>query len=166
MLSSLKYEHGILYIKHFILSPFSYFLFLNSNDSCARRKWLKSQDSRYSRGLCFATRLCLTLCDPVINCSPPGFSAHGILQARTLEWVAMLSSSGSSWSILQGLNSWLLWLLHCRRILYCWATVERIWSLENWRKRMVLTDMRVRFVPLALTPSFWEEIEWHLAKGM
>ena len=30
-------------------------------------------------------------------CSPPGGSAHGILQARTLEWVAMPSSRGSSW---------------------------------------------------------------------
>ena len=31
---------------------------------------------------------CPTLCDPM-NCSPPGFSVHGILQARTLEWVAI-----------------------------------------------------------------------------
>ena len=30
---------------------------------------------------------CLTLCDPM-DCSPPGSSVHGILQARTLEWVA------------------------------------------------------------------------------
>ena len=30
---------------------------------------------------------CLTLCDPM-ECSPPGSSVHGILQARTLEWVA------------------------------------------------------------------------------
>ena len=37
---------------------------------------------------------CLTLCDPM-DCSPPGFSIHGILQARTLEWVAMPSSRGS-----------------------------------------------------------------------
>ena len=29
---------------------------------------------------------CPTLCDPV-DCSPPGFSVHGILQARTLKWV-------------------------------------------------------------------------------
>ena len=28
------------------------------------------------------------LCDPV-DCSPPGSSVHGILQARTLEWVAL-----------------------------------------------------------------------------
>ena len=34
-----------------------------------------------------------TLCDPV-DCSPPGSSVHGILQARILEWVAMPSSRG------------------------------------------------------------------------
>ena len=31
-------------------------------------------------------QLCLTLCDPM-DCSPPGSSAHGILQARILEWL-------------------------------------------------------------------------------
>ena len=36
---------------------------------------------------------CPTLCDPM-DCSPPGFSVHGISQARILEWVAMLSSRG------------------------------------------------------------------------
>ena len=36
----------------------------------------------------FVSRSCPTLCDPV-DCSPPGFSVHGILQARILEWVAM-----------------------------------------------------------------------------
>ena len=34
-----------------------------------------------------------TLCDPM-DCSPPGSSVHGILQARLLEWVAMPSSRG------------------------------------------------------------------------
>ena len=32
-----------------------------------------------------------------MNCSPPGSSIHGILQARTLEWVAISFSRGSSW---------------------------------------------------------------------
>ena len=41
-------------------------------------------------------QLCPTLCDAV-DCSPPGFSVHGILQARILEWVATPSSRGSSW---------------------------------------------------------------------
>ena len=31
---------------------------------------------------------CPTLCDPM-DCSPPGSSVHGILQARILEWVAI-----------------------------------------------------------------------------
>ena len=34
---------------------------------------------------------CLTLRD-TMDCSPPGFSVHGILQASILEWVAMPSS--------------------------------------------------------------------------
>ena len=40
-------------------------------------------------------QLCPTLDDPM-DCSPPGSSVHGILQARILEWVAMPSSRGSS----------------------------------------------------------------------
>ena len=38
---------------------------------------------------------CSTLCDRV-DCSPPGSSVHGILQARILEWVAISFSRGSS----------------------------------------------------------------------
>ena len=38
---------------------------------------------------------CLTLCDPM-DCSPPGSSAHGVLQAAALEWAAISSSRGSS----------------------------------------------------------------------
>ena len=41
--------------------------------------------------LCLVTQTCTTLCDPM-ECSPPGSSVHGILQARILEWVAMSSS--------------------------------------------------------------------------
>ena len=36
---------------------------------------------------------CPTLCDP-IDCSLPGSSVHGILQARGLEWVAISFSGG------------------------------------------------------------------------
>ena len=35
-------------------------------------------------------------CNPM-DCSPPGFSVHGISQARILGWVAVSSSRGSSW---------------------------------------------------------------------
>ena len=37
-------------------------------------------------------QLCLTLCDP-IDGSPPGSPIPGILQARTLEWVAISFSN-------------------------------------------------------------------------
>ena len=38
---------------------------------------------------------CLTLCNPM-DYIPIGSSVHGILKARILEWVVMLSSRGSS----------------------------------------------------------------------
>ena len=54
----------------------------------------------YSRDLtCMSAKspqLCLTLCDPM-DCSPPGSSVQGILQARILEWAAIPSSRGFSW---------------------------------------------------------------------
>ena len=38
---------------------------------------------------------CLTLCDPM-DCSSPGSSVHGVIQAKILEWVAISFSKGSS----------------------------------------------------------------------
>ena len=55
---------------------------------------------------------CLILCNPM-DCSPPGSSVHGILQARILEWVAILSPGIFP---TQGSNPG---LPHCRWILYC-----------------------------------------------
>ena len=58
--------------------------------------------------VCANTRICIyevevsvaqsrpTFCDPK-DCSPPGSSVRGILQARLLEWVAISYSRGSSW---------------------------------------------------------------------
>ena len=53
-----------------------------------------------------------TLCHPM-DCSPPGSSVHGILQARILEWVAISFYRGSS--LTQGSNPG---FPHCRQILY------------------------------------------------
>ena len=41
---------------------------------------------------------CLTLCDP-IHGSPPGSPVPGILQARTLEWVAIAFSNAWKWKV-------------------------------------------------------------------
>ena len=45
--------------------------------------------------VCVCAPLAPTLCNPT-DCSPPGFSVHGISQASTLESVVMPSSRGSS----------------------------------------------------------------------
>ena len=41
---------------------------------------------------------CPTLCDP-IDSSPPGSPVPGILQARTLEWVAISFSNACKWKV-------------------------------------------------------------------
>ena len=47
---------------------------------------------------CSVIQSCLTLCD-LVDCSPPGSSVRGILQARTLEWVAISFSSAWTWKV-------------------------------------------------------------------
>ena len=44
---------------------------------------------------CVCAQSCPTLSD-LMDCSPPGPSVHGILQARRLEWVAIFTSRGFS----------------------------------------------------------------------
>ena len=54
-------------------------------------------------------QLCLTLCDPRDG-SPPGSPIPGILQARTLEWVAISFSNAWKWKVKVKLLS-RIWLL-------------------------------------------------------
>ena len=49
-------------------------------------------DSKDIKPAAKSRQLCPTLCDP-IDGSPPGSSVPGILQARTLEWVAISFSN-------------------------------------------------------------------------
>ena len=61
---------------------------------------------------------CPTLCNPM-NCSLPGSSVHGILQARILEQVAISFSRGSSW-----LRDWTWVSCIASRCFNIWATRE------------------------------------------
>ena len=57
--------------------------------------------SHYGKHYAAAAKLlqsCPTLCNP-INGSPPGSSVPGILQARTLEWVAISFSNAGKWRV-------------------------------------------------------------------
>ena len=84
----------------------------------------------------FIAQSCLTLCYPV-DCSLPGSSIHGILQARILEWVAIPLSRGSFW-----LGDWTSVSCIAGRFFTIWATREaqedelaalaRKWTQASW----------------------------------
>ena len=63
----------------------------------------------YEVCMCVKLLSCLTLCDPA-DCSLPGSSVQGILQAKISEWVAMPLLQGIFQT--QGSNLYLLRLLH------------------------------------------------------
>ena len=84
---------------------------------------------------------CLTLYHPM-DYSLPGFSVHGIHQARTLEWVAMPSSKGSSWPRHGTCVSY----VSCigRQVLYheCHLGSPCIWALnlsQRWRSSITVS---------------------------
>ena len=92
--------------------------------------------------VCVHAQSCSTLCD-LIDCSPPGSSVHWIFQARLLEWVALSSSRGSSWSMDQ---IHLLYLLLGRQILYhCTTFSTRHLILCPYSNRKTTQIRRVFF---------------------
>ena len=135
-----------------------------SNWSLLHCRWILYQLS-YQGSLGMHTkslRLCPTLCHPM-DCSPPGSSVDGILQARIRESVAMPSSRGSSQPrdqtrvshIAGGSPTLQVDLPHCTRVSYIaggsftvWATREsvmlnsfqtllmacEIWNMTNTKK--------------------------------
>jgi len=78
--------------------------------------------SSFYFSLLFSAKSCPTLCNNM-NCSPPGSSIHGISQARILEWVA------TSFSRDLPDPGKIPHLLHCRRVLYHWATGKSLLTL-------------------------------------
>ena len=80
LLTFISYEH-FLFIYFLAIS-----IFLNASGFHARFSTLLFAAAAKS------LQSCLTLCDP-IDGSPPGSPVPGILQARTLEWVAISFSN-------------------------------------------------------------------------
>ena len=74
---------------------------------------------------------CLTLCDPM-DCSLPGSFVHGTFQARTLEWISIFFSRGSSltrdWNRVSCVSS------IGRGILYHYAACEATYSTLQTNK--------------------------------
>ena len=90
---------------------------------------------------------CLTLCDP-IDGSPPGSPVPGVLQARTLEWVAISFSNAGKWKVkMKSLSR--VWLLATP-----WtAAYQTPWSMgfsrqEYWSGLPVLSpDLQCYITP-------------------
>ena len=74
-------------------------------------KWLSSSSRHRLTLWCLIQGLFHSLCDPM-DCGSPSSSFQGILQARILEWVAILFSRGSSPP-----RDWTRGLLHCWHLL-------------------------------------------------
>ena len=109
---------------------------------------------------------CLTLCDPM-DCSPPGSSVNGILQARILQWVAMPCSRASSqpkdrthisYVSCTGSGFFTIsttWEAHLMFIapLYCFTFIKRLFSSSSLSAIRVVSSAYLRlliFLPAIL----------------
>ena len=90
-----------MWICQFVYPLISWFIF-----SYDWGLWIKLQ---WTAATAKSLHLCSTLCDP-IDGSPPGSPFPGILQARTLEWVAIFLSNAWKWKVKVKLLS-RVWLL-------------------------------------------------------
>ena len=75
-----------------------------------------------------------------MDCRPPGFFAHGILQARVLEWVTVSFSRGSVWP---GDRMWVSCI--AGRSFTVWATKVALvitnYTLHSWRRKWLPTPV-------------------------
>ena len=106
----------------------------------------------FSPSVCACAQLCLTLSNPA-DCTPPGSSNHGILQARILGWVAVPSSRGSSWP-----RDWTC--ISCIASGFCPAKpsgkLVSIWVSKHLLNKLLLFDLSMNCLPIlsSLKPSF------------
>ena len=100
-------------------------------------------------------QLCPTLCNRMV-CRPPGFSFHGISQARILEWAAVLpSSSGSSWARNQTRVSCVSFCFGSQILYHCptWEAPKRRGQL-----RMRWSDSIIDSMDMNLS-KLWKTVE-------
>ena len=101
------------------------------------KRWSLWELIRSMRVVCLlVTQLWPTLCEPM-DCSPPGSFAHGIFQARILEWVAISFSRRSSQPRDQ------TWVYHLAGKLFtAWATREATRVEPSWMVSVSLSHPR------------------------
>ena len=119
---------------------------------------------------------CLT-CNPMYP-SPPGSSAHGILQARILEWVAVSSSKGSSqprdWTGVSCISCTGRWALYGESFSICSLVIglfhPALCPLRLFRSDHIVANgriflcLRLDITPLCIYTTFllWVMLRWTL----
>ena len=98
---------------------------------------------------------CPTLCDP-IDGSPPGSSVPGILQARTLEWVAISFSSAWKWKVKGKLLS------HIQLLATPWTTAYQAppsmgFSRQEYWSGVPLPSLWIT-IDIHISPPFWNSL--------
>ena len=86
---------------NYLSIPTFWFFYMKINCSLLTLSSPEISDPFYHKAAAAAAKSlqsCPTLCDP-IDGSPPGSAIPGILQARTLEWVAISSSNAWKWKV-------------------------------------------------------------------
>ena len=87
---------------------------------------------------------CPTLCDP-IGSNPPGSAVPGILQARTLKWVAIFFSNAWKWKVKVKLLSH-VWLLATPWTAAHQAPLSMGFSRQEYWSREPLPSLMLNFV--------------------
>ena len=105
-----------------------------------------------------ACQSCPTLCDP-IDGSPPSSSVPGILQARTLEWVAIPFSSASKWKV--KVKS----LSRVRLLVTPWTAAYQAspsmgFSRQEYWSGLTLPSLEIRLKLCYLNCGPWNSILW------
>ena len=96
--------HGILRARYWCPGVDCIFLlqgiFLTLVSHIAGRRFTvrATREAQFQNAAAKSLQSCPTLCDP-IDGSPPGSPVLGILQARTLEWVAVSFSNARKWNV-------------------------------------------------------------------
>ena len=102
---------------------------------------------------CLVAKSCLLFYHP-LDCSPPGSSVHEISQARTLQWVAISFSSGSSQPRDRDQISCI-----SRQFIDCWASRDSLTQLElssNWvTMDQLFTPLIHSFLIFYIWKCFW-----------
>ena len=104
-------------------------------------------------GACSVTKLCPNSVQPH-GLKPARLLCPWISQARLLAWVTISFSRGSSWC--RDPNPW---LLHCRQILYHWATWECSFTIPKilWPLRIMLNLLCLCSINATTKPG-WQHI--------